>query len=256
MTRSYVISGNWKMNKTIHEASDYLKALAPLVEACKAKVYLAVPFTALYTLSQEVESSKIVIGVQNMHDAGHGAFTGELSGDMLKDAGAKFVILGHSERRALFQESSEWVNRKLKKALSDDLQPTLCVGESLEQRENGKTKKVLKEQIFSSLEGISPSDISEMLIAYEPVWAIGTGKTATAEMAQTTHQFIRELIAENWGPEIAEKVRLQYGGSVKPENAAELMGQADIDGLLVGGASLEVTSFGQIVNFDRSVVES
>lgn len=256
MVRPCVISGNWKMNKTIHEAVSFVSSLIPLIKDSEAKVYLAVPFTALYGVAQEAKGSDVVVGAQNMHDAGHGAFTGEVSGDMLKDAGAEFVILGHSERRALFGEQDEWINRKVKKALSDGLQPTLCIGESLEERENEETEKVLEKQLLASLEGISPEEVAQTLIAYEPVWAIGTGKTATPEMAQAAHAFIRGLIAANWGEETAEKVILQYGGSVKPENAAVLMNQADIDGVLVGGASLEANSFGQIVNFDTSVVES
>lgn len=249
MARVPVIAGNWKMYKTIGDSVDFIKKLIPLVETSQPKVYLAVPFTALKAAADAAKGSKVVIGAQNMNDATEGAFTGEIAGKMLVDAGAQFVILGHSERRQLFKETNEIINKKIKRALSVKLQPILCVGETLQERENGKMEEVLQEQLSKSLDGILSAQLTTMIIAYEPVWAIGTGKTSTPEDAQAMHHFCREFIAKTWGKETADQIIIQYGGSVKPENVKSLMEQPDIDGVLVGGASLSLESFVKIVNY-------
>lgn len=251
--RPCIITGNWKMHKTIEEACLFVETLAPKVTPSQAAVYLAVPFTALYSVVKTVERLKLPfeIGGQNMHDAENGAFTGEVSAEMLKEAGADFVLLGHSERRHLFGETNAFINRKVKRALKENLQPVLCVGESEQQRAEKKTEDVLKSQILESLNGVS--DLGTLILAYEPVWAIGTGKVASAEDANQAHSFCRKVIAQKWDRASAEKLIIQYGGSVKPDNAAELLKQEDIDGLLVGGASLSVETFSQIVNAYKKV---
>lgn len=246
--RERLIAGNWKMYKTSSEAAQYVQELIPLVEHSSAKVYLAVPYTAIQSAAQAAKNSKIAIGAQNMNDASEGAFTGEIAGRMLVDAGAKFVILGHSERRHLFGESSSLINKKVKRALQDGLQPIVCIGETADERKSNATETVVKQQLLESLEGISPEQLLNAVLAYEPVWAIGTGVTATPEEAQNMHHFCRQVIAEKWGQEIADKITILYGGSVKPENAAAILQQSDIDGLLVGGASLKPEVFQQIVN--------
>ena len=248
--RPVVIAANWKMYKTIEEAVNYVETLAPLIMKSQAAVYLAVPFTAIYPASSRVKELKapITIGAQNMNDAAEGAFTGEIAGRMLGDAGAQFVILGHSERRQYFHETDFLVNRKVKRALADHLQPLVCVGETLEQKEKRKMKEVLKNQILNSLDGLLVDDLAKIILAYEPIWAIGTGKVAQPRDAQNAHRFCREVVAEKWGNEAAENLVIQYGGSVKPENAAKLIDQEDVDGLLVGGASLSPESFSQIIN--------
>ncbi len=253
MGRPTIIAGNWKMHKTVEETERFIESLSPLVQNSQAEVFIAPPVTALYSASNRFKDSKIILGAHTIHEAEKGAFTGEIAADMLLEAGARFVIVGHSERRALFFEDSAWVNKKVHRALEAGLQPILCIGESLEERESGKTEEVLKEQLLDSLEDVK--DISKIILAYEPVWAIGTGKTATAEMAQDAHRFCREILASKWGESSAAQVVIQYGGSVKPSNAREILSQPDIDGVLVGGASLDVTSFSQIVNFDRSPEE-
>lgn len=232
MVKSPLIVGNWKMHKTSREAQNFCETIAPQIAQSQATVYLAVPFTLLPTLE-----TSIILGAQNMHDEPKGAFTGEISAHMLKDAGAQFVLLGHSERRHVFGETDRFINRKVKRALAEGIEPILCIGETLEQRESGHTHEVLKDQLLSSLEGID--DYSKILIAYEPVWAIGTGKVAHVDDAQSAHAFIRGLVGDR---------PILYGGSVKPDNAQNLLQQPDIDGLLVGGASLEVESFSQIIN--------
>jgi triosephosphate isomerase len=249
-SRPLVIAGNWKMYKTIDEALRFVETLAPLITKSQATVYLAVPFTAIRPAASLVEElgASITIGAQNMNDAAEGAFTGEIAARMLTEAGARFVILGHSERRHLFHESNDTINKKVKRALESALQPVLCIGETLEEREAGETEAVLREQLTGSLEGISAEELSKMIIAYEPVWAIGTGKVARPDDAQTAHAFVRGVIAQIWGEEAAERIVIQYGGSVKPENADELLEQPDVDGLLVGGASLSPDSFSQIIN--------
>lgn len=251
--RPEVIVGNWKMYKTIEESVDFIEKLTPLVSESEPFVYLAAPFTALQATSKASEGTKIVVGAQNMNDATEGAFTGEVAASMLLDVGAKFVILGHSERRQLFGETSSFVNKKVKRSLAEGLKPIVCVGETLEERESGKTEEIVMQQISESLEGISTEELEKILIAYEPVWAIGTGRTATPKEAQEVHAFQRHHIGEVWGKVAADKIGILYGGSVKPANARELMQQNDIDGLLVGGASLSPESFGSIINYQNAL---
>lgn len=247
--RPKVIAGNWKMYKTIDEAIDYVETLTPLIKRSQGSVYLAVPFTAIYPTAQKIKELKspITLGAQNMNDASEGAFTGEIAAKMLVNAGADFVILGHSERRHLFHESDEFINRKLKQALRNELQPILCVGETLEEREQEKTEEVLREQLTKSLEGIGAEALSTLILAYEPVWAIGTGRVAEPADARGAHLFCRRFLAEKWGEEAGLQATILYGGSVKPENAAELLAQEEVDGLLVGGASLSPQLFSQII---------
>ncbi len=249
MTRSVVIAGNWKMHKNSLETIKFLNEFAPAVVDTPHYIYLAVPFTLLSIAAKETAGTNIVAGAQNMHDAEQGAYTGEVSSSMLLDAGARFVILGHSERRRFFKETSEFINRKVKRAILSGLQPVVCVGETQEERDDGLTKQVLKEQLLKSLSGVESKHLSNLLIAYEPVWAIGTGLVATPEQAQEAHSYIRELIQDNWDRVAAEKVSLLYGGSVKPDNVRAIMEKKDIDGVLVGGASLNVGDFSQIANF-------
>jgi len=251
--RKKIIVGNWKMYKTIHETESFISKLAPLVSDSPVAVWLAVPYTAIKTASEAAGNTRIGIGAQNMNDATEGAFTGEIAAEMLKEAGAKFVILGHSERRQLFNETNEFINRKIKRALNTGLTPLLCVGETSEERENGTIEEVLKKQLALSLDGISFDQLQKTVIAYEPIWAIGTGKTATPDQAQEAHHLCRKLIGELWGNDVASQLTLLYGGSVKPQNARQLMEQNDVDGLLVGGASLSVESFSQIVNFQKAL---
>ncbi len=244
MARKRVVAGNWKMYKIIPEAVEFVTTLAPLLEGSQAEVYLAVPYTAIASVVEAVGESEIVIGAQNMNDAGEGAYTGEIAARMLLDVGARFVVLGHSERRHVFGETSAFVNKKVKRALAEGLQPILCVGETIEEREAGRTDEILAQQLEESLEGID--DLNGLILAYEPVWAIGTGHSATPEEAQKEHAFLRAKVREKWG-DAADELVIQYGGSVKPANAGELMSQPDIDGVLVGGASLSATSFSEIV---------
>ncbi len=247
---STVIAGNWKMYKTTCEAKTFVESLAPLIKKSQATVYLAVPFTAIDQTVQVVKElgAPITIGAQNMNDAAEGAFTGEIAARMLKDVGAGFVILGHSERRQIFNETSAFINKKVKRALKDSLQPILCIGETLAQHESGETESVLKGQLQGSLEGVTSEELSKMIIAYEPVWAIGTGKVAHPDDAEKAHAFVRSVLAEAWGKEVADHIVIQYGGSVKPENAVDLIRQPNIDGLLVGGASLSADTFSKIIN--------
>ncbi len=237
------------MHKTVPEAVSLVKELKELLTEIKDReVLVCPPFTAIYAVKREIEGSPIKLGAQNMFYEEKGAFTGEISPLMLKDLGCSYVILGHSERRHIFGETDELINKKVASAVKHGLVPILCVGELLEERESGKTKNVVERQLLEGLKGLKEGD--EFVIAYEPVWAIGTGKTATPEQAQEVHKFIRELLAENFGREKAERVRILYGGSVKPENIKGLMEMPDIDGALVGGASLRAASFAKIVAFD------
>lgn len=248
MAKTAVIVGNWKMYKTGKDAVTFVKQLMPLVEDTKTKVGLAVPFTAISLAAKAAEGSDVLIGAQNMNDASEGAFTGEIAASMLKDAGATFVIIGHSERRKIFGESNEQINAKVIRALDEGMTPVFCVGETEEERESGH-EEILESQIIDGLKGVSKDDLSKVIVAYEPVWAIGTGKTATPKIAQDAHLHIRNVLADSFGKTKAAKVVILYGGSVKPENAADLMKQKDIDGALVGGASLNPTTFADIVNF-------
>jgi triosephosphate isomerase len=246
--RKPLIAGNWKMNKTVGEAVKLCEDLRLLVkDVIDREILVCPPFTALYSVSKIVENTRINIGGQNMFYEEKGAFTGEISPIMLKDVGCSYVILGHSERRHIFGEDDELIAKKVFSAVKHDLIPILCVGELLEEREEGKTFEVVRKQIKEGLKYLSRDD--NFVIAYEPVWAIGTGKTATPEMAQEVHRFIRLEISELFGHEKAESVRILYGGSVKPENISGLMKMADIDGALVGGASLDAESFAKIVMY-------
>lgn len=243
--RKYVIAGNWKMNNDLRESEKLIVELKNLLQNEKPNcdVIVCPPFTSLSEASRLLKGSEIKLGAQNMHFEENGAFTGEVSASMLKSVGCEYVILGHSERRNIFGESDEMINNKIKKALSACLKPIFCVGELLEERENGSTNEVVKRQILKGLKGISEDEMKKIIIAYEPVWAIGTGKTASPAQAQAVHEFIRDLIEIEYSLETANDVTIQYGGSVKPENAKELILQKDIDGALVGGACLKADSF-------------
>jgi triosephosphate isomerase len=249
MSRVPQIVGNWKMYKTAAAAREFIAALQPLIAPVCARVCLAVPFTALEAAVAAAKGTGIRIGAQNMHDQNEGAFTGEISACMLQESGVSFVLLGHSERRQYFAETNSFIHRKVQRALEARLIPILCIGEQFQERERGDQKKVLQMQLEECLQEIFPDEASRIIIAYEPVWAIGTGKTATPGIAQEMHQFIRNWLGKRFGSESAGKMSLLYGGSVKPDNIAELMVQTDIDGALVGGASLNVESFAQIVNY-------
>jgi triosephosphate isomerase len=247
--RNPIIGGNWKMNRgSPSEAIEMLKKLIPLVKKINSvDIVVAPPFTALVTTLQTVKNTNIKVGAQNMYFEEKGAFTGEVSPVFLKDLGCKYVILGHSERRDIFNESDELINKKLKKALNFDLIPIVCIGEHLEERESGKTKDIIENQFNQTFKDLKSEELSRVIIAYEPIWAIGTGKTATPEQAEEIHMFIRELIASVYGKNTAETVRIQYGGSIKPSNAKEIFKKDNIDGGLVGGASLQSDSFYEII---------
>ena len=247
--RKKVIAGNWKMNMLPNEAIDFIDQFAPLVKNTDNEVILCVPYTDLFYALLHVQGTNIKIGAQNMHWEESGAYTGEVSGKMLKSIGVEYVIIGHSERRQYFAETDETVNKKIKSALSNGLKPIVCVGETLEQREQGITKNIITDQVEKALEEISAESLKDIIIAYEPIWAIGTGKTATKEDANETIKQIREKIAEKYGQNVADGVIIQYGGSVKSSNAKELFEMSDIDGGLVGGASLKPDEFSKIVNY-------
>lgn len=246
--RKPIVAGNWKMNKTVAEAIDLATAIKRDLGDCKdVDIVLCPPFTALRSVSEAITDSHVDLGAQNMHWEKSGAYTGEVSAPMLRELYCHYVILGHSERRAYFFETDEIVNKKTKSALASNLQPIVCVGETLEERESGKTEEVITTQIRGSLADLSPRELVSCILAYEPVWAIGTGKTASPEQAQEVHALIRRLLLELADEAVAQSVRIQYGGSVKPSNARELFGQPDIDGGLIGGAALEARSFIEIV---------
>jgi triosephosphate isomerase len=245
--RPVVITGNWKMHKNLDEARSFIEAIKPVAEKSSAQIWLAVPFTLLYPLTQDARGSALKIGAQNMNDASEGAFTGEIAGKMLVDAGAEFVLLGHSERRRIFHEDCAFINRKVKKALEVGLRPVLCVGETIEEYEGKQTQEVIRRQIKLCLQDLTPEELGPLVIAYEPVWAIGSDHSATPQIAQEVHHFCRKVIGEEFSPELAEKLVIQYGGSVNPSNAKELLNERDIDGLLIGGASLSLETFTKIV---------
>jgi len=256
--RKTIIAGNWKMYKTIAEAIELANGLKReffKLDFAAVDVVLCPAFTALSEVAEVLTETGIGLGAQDVYWQEEGAFTGEVSPAMLKDAGAQFVIIGHSERRQFFAESNETVNKKIKAVLKSGLTPIVCVGENLQEREANKTFKVIQDHINNGLVDISASDTLNLVIAYEPVWAIGTGKTATSAQAQEAHKFIRDLLKKNYGQDVADSVRIQYGGSVKPENITELMSQPDVDGALVGGASLKVDSFSVIVTKASEVVK-
>ena len=248
--RRKVIAGNWKMNMLPNEAINYIEEFAPLVKDAEAEVILCVPYTDLFYALLNAQGTNIKIGAQNMHFEEKGAYTGEVSGQMLKSIGVEYVIIGHSERREYFAETDETVNKKIKAAFNYGLKPIVCVGEKLEQRENGTAKEIITAQTEKALEGLTNEQVENTIIAYEPIWAIGTGKTATSEDANESIKWIRAKIAEIYGNETAEKVIIQYGGSVKSTNAKELFSTSDIDGGLVGGASLKPEEFSKIVNYN------
>lgn len=246
--RKKIIAGNWKMNKTVAEAESLSAAIQRELESeTKVDVVLCPPFTAIAAVSQEVSGSQIAVGAQNMHHEASGAYTGEISAEMLREQFCRYVILGHSERRQYFAETDASVNKKTHAALAAGLKPIVCVGETLEEREADKIEEVITTQINGGLEGVSAADLRNVVVAYEPVWAIGTGKTASPEQAQDVHALIRSLLAKLSDQATADAVRIQYGGSMKPANAAELLSKPDIDGGLIGGAALDPTSFIEIV---------
>ncbi len=248
MIRKKLIAGNWKMNKTSADAAALAREIAVgLGTNSAADVVICPPFTALEGVAAAIDGSLVKLGAQNMHFEGSGAFTGEISAPMLRALFATHVILGHSERRSLFGETDELVNKKVMAALKNQLRPILCVGESLAEREAGSTLKVVQTQTEGSLEGVGREQAAGVIIAYEPVWAIGTGKVATSDQAQEVHAFIRELLTKLFGEPAAQRLRILYGGSMKPLNAPELLAQRDIDGGLIGGASLEARSFLELV---------
>ncbi len=251
--RKPVIAGNWKMYKLLGEAVNTALELKPLVaNANHCDVVIAPVFTALKTVADRLEGSNIHVAGQNCATQNDfGAHTGEIAPTMLKDVGCSHVIIGHSERRQFYGETDNSVNQKTNAALAAGLKPIVCVGESLGEREGGQAETVVKDQLVKGLDGLTVADMERIIIAYEPVWAIGTGKTATPEQAQEMHAHIRRTVAEMHGNEIADKTRILYGGSVKPDNIATLMSQTDVDGALVGGASLEAESFANIVNYAR-----
>lgn len=246
--RKPIIAGNWKLNNTIPEAVELTTAIKELVSNISdVEIIVAPTFTALAAVYDVIDDTNISLAAQDVYWENSGAFTGEVSASMLKDAGCEYVIIGHSERRQYFAETNESVNLKVKAALSNDLKPIVCVGEQLKDREAGNTQKVIENHVSGGIKSLSAEDILSCVIAYEPVWAIGTGKTATPDQAQEVHAYIRQLISNAYNEEVASQIRIQYGGSVKPENASELMRQTDVDGALVGGASLQAESFANIV---------
>lgn len=247
--RKPIIAGNWKMNKTVKEAVELIENLKPLVAKSKPEVVVCVPYTDLWAVSEAIKGSKIKLGAENVAWADSGAYTGEISAEMLKEIGVEYVIIGHSERRQYFGETDQSVNLRLKQALKSQLKPIVCVGETLTEREKNRTKKVLRKQILEGFNDINAEDFANIVIAYEPVWAIGTGKTATAEDANKTIGFIRNLVKKTWGAEVSKALRIQYGGSMKPSNAKELMAMRNIDGGLIGGAALKAEDFSAIVNY-------
>jgi triosephosphate isomerase len=251
--RKKIIAANWKMNMTQSEATRFVDSFIRHVgEITDVDVVIIPPFTAIAKVSEALgKAQNIKVGAQDMYWEKSGAFTGEISAPLLRDLFVHYVVLGHSERRALFGETDEIVNRKVRAALEGKLRPIVCVGETLEQRDKGNVEKILSIQLRGSLAGLKPKELQDSVVAYEPVWAIGTGRNATPEQAQEAHAFIRHILREMSDQTTADRVRIQYGGSVKPDNARELMTQPDIDGALVGGASLDPRSFAQIVKAAR-----
>ncbi|KAG6559133.1 Triosephosphate isomerase [Candidatus Rhabdochlamydia oedothoracis] len=249
MSRVPLIIANWKMYKSVKEARSFINSLIPLIASSKRRIFIAPSYPAIPVSVETAGNSSIVIGAQNIHDQIEGAFTGEVSAKMIKECGAQFSLIGHSERREYFQESNLLINRKLKRSLKEKLIPILCLGETLQERKGGLVEVTLRTQLEECLMALSEEEVKQVVIAYEPVWAIGAGKTATKEEAQDVHAFIRNYIQNLMGRRVADDLPILYGGSVKPENISNLMAEPDIDGALVGGASLDVISFAQIVNF-------
>ncbi len=253
--RKPIIVGNWKMNKTTKKATLFIEELKKqLANYTGVEVVVCPPFTALNKVAEVLEGSKISMGAQNMYPEPAGAYTGEVSPLMLLEVGCDYVIIGHSERRTLLNETDEIINKKLKVASTYRLKPILCLGENIKERDAGKTQEIVHNQLIKGLADLSKDDVSKMVIAYEPIWAIGTGRTATPEDANAIHKFIRQTLNDIYDQNLASKIRIQYGGSVRPDNIDELMVQSDIDGVLVGGASLDIRSFVRIVKFKREIV--
>lgn len=249
MSRKYLIAGNWKMNTTASETDDLISEINSLVgQQTQVQVCICPPFTSLQKGSSLVEQTEVLLGAQNMSAEPSGAFTGEISAEMLRDLYVNFVILGHSERRQYFGETNESINLKVLAAVQNNLKPIYCIGETLEERESGKTLEVVKTQVKEGLANFPLSEVDNLVLAYEPVWAIGTGKTATDEMAQEVHAYVRGLLVDLFGDAAGSGVRILYGGSMKPENASGLLSQPDVDGGLIGGASLNAKSFCAIVD--------
>ena len=246
--RKAIIAGNWKMNKTATEAAELIDALIPAVKDAGCEVVICVPFTDLVTAVAKTKGTNIHVGAENVHFEKSGAFTGEISADMLTDLGVEYVVVGHSERRQYFAETDETVNKRAKAALAGGLKPIICVGESLTQREQGVTEELIRMQVKIALNGVTADELKNVVIAYEPIWAIGTGKTATAEQAGEVCSNIRAAIRGLYGARVARSVTIQYGGSMNPKNAAELLAQPDIDGGLIGGAALKPEQFVDIIN--------
>ncbi len=251
MARKKIIAGNWKMNKTPSQAAELIKELIPLVKESDADVVICTPAVDLSIATELTKGTNIAVGAENMHWEESGAYTGEIAADMLLDLGVKYVIIGHSERREYFAETDETVNKKVKKALEKGLTPIMCCGETLEQREMGIMKEFVRMQIKADMLGISADDAKKVVIAYEPIWAIGTGKTATAEQADEACGIIRDVIAEIYDDATAEVIRIQYGGSMNASNAVELLSKPNIDGGLIGGASLKAPDFSKITNWNK-----
>ena len=249
--RKPIIAGNWKMNNTISATKALITDLLPLVKDAKCDVVICTPYTDLATAVEMTKGSNVKVGAENVHWAEKGAFTGEISADMLLELGVEYVIIGHSERRQYFGETDQTVNMRVKTALAKGLKPIVCVGETLEEREGGKVEEVLVRQTTEALKDVASADLDRVVIAYEPVWAIGTGKTATAEVANDTIKIIRDTVRNLYCANCAEnKVRIQYGGSMNPKNVKELMAMPEIDGGLIGGASLKAVDFSLVVNYD------
>ncbi|MFH1823609.1 MAG: triose-phosphate isomerase [Candidatus Firestonebacteria bacterium] len=250
--RKPIIAGNWKMNKNVNESLDLVKDLRfKLVDVNDIDIVICPPFLSISSVYQFLKGSNIKVGAQNCYFEKKGAWTGEISPGMLKDAGCHYVIVGHSERRQFFKETDELINKKVKAVLLEGLFPIVCVGEILDEKEKGITNEVVKKQVTGCLKNLTAEEVLKIVIAYEPVWAIGTGKNATPQEAEEVHRFIRGILLKLYNKELSESIRIQYGGSVKPDNISELMAEEDIDGALVGGASLESESFTKIVKFER-----
>ncbi|MCH7972389.1 MAG: triose-phosphate isomerase [Bacteroidetes bacterium] len=247
--RRRIIAGNWKMHNNLSESQNLVTKLVNELnnQNINREVIICPPFTSLTEVSNLLDGTKIELGAQNMHFEDKGAFTGEISADMLKSVGCKYVILGHSERRTIFGESDEIINKKIKQVLNAGLIPIFCMGETLEQREDGITNDVIKNQVSEGIKELSEEDVNKIIIAYEPIWAIGTGKTATPEQAQEVHKYIRSLLRENFSENTSQNIPILYGGSVKPNNAEDILAKEDIDGALVGGACLDTDSFVSII---------
>lgn len=249
--RQPIIAANWKMNNTVKESKELVKNLLPLINEAECEVVLCPPFTALKAVKGLLKGSRVKLGAQNVHFAQSGAYTGEISADMLKELKVEYVIIGHSERRQYFGETDETVNKKIKTCLAKKLKPIVCIGETLQEREQGLTEEVLKRQITQGFKDLKTKDFAKIVIAYEPVWAIGTGKTATPQDADTTIAYIRKVLKKEFSSAVAINTRIQYGGSMNAKNAASLMAMPEIDGGLIGGASLKAQEFASVVNYNK-----